>query len=97
MVPQAPELKEVTDNSATISVGGLAEAGSYLLSIYTKTRGESAATETLGFDNAATLPEGWTSTSSQAISMSGYHGEAAPPWCFRPTGCTSRLRLTPGA
>lgn len=96
MVPQAPELKEVTDNSATISVGGLAEAGSYLLSIYTKTRGESAATETLGFDNAATLPEGWTSTSSQAISMSGYHGEAAPALVLSADGMYIQTPSYPG-
>lgn len=78
MKPEAPEVKEVTGTSATLSFGGLEEARSYLLNVYAKSRGENARTDNLGFDDVTQLPEGWEATSSQGISMNGYFGTAAP-------------------
>lgn len=78
MTPAAPEIRDVSASSVTISFGGLEDTSSYLLSVYAKARGEDTRTDNLGFDDVTQLPEGWESTSSQGISMNGYYGEAAP-------------------
>ena len=76
--PDAPEVTDITENSALVRIAGVAGADAYLLSVYTKSRGEASERETLDFSDGAVMPEGWLSSATSTISMNGYYGGAAP-------------------
>lgn len=78
-VPQLVAINDVTGEGFTAEWNPVNDANAYLLSVYTKTPGE---TDSEGTDFTEgiqeSLPDGWLSTSSNSYGMSGYCGAATP-------------------
>lgn len=79
LAPTALPADAVTDNSFTAKWSALSEAKSYSLSVYTKERTKPTDYVVVDFtDGIEAMPEGWTTTSSSTMSMTGYYGTEAP-------------------
>ncbi len=74
--PEAAEASAVTATGFTANWSALPEADSYLLSVYTKRKGEA---DTLVADfNDKALPEGWRTDCKNFLGIAGYYGAALP-------------------
>lgn len=76
LAPVATEASNVKDNSFTANWTGLKDAEEYLVTVYTKTKGDPLY-EVCDFTDGK-LPEGWKSSSNNTYAMQSYCGESAP-------------------
>lgn len=76
----APELldpSDITDTSFTVNWVAMPLATSYQVSVTEMRRSESQSV-TASFGPGVSLPDGWTTNSSESISITGYYGNEAP-------------------
>lgn len=75
--PVALPATEISQSGFTANWEPMAEAESYLIDVYTIEATSSDAVN-VGFSSPLTLPDGWQSTASGTMSVSGYYGQASP-------------------
>ncbi len=74
--PQAADATDVAANAFTANWLALDAADAYLLSVYTKHKGEA---DTLKADfSERSAPEGWHTNCKNYLGIAGYYGEALP-------------------
>ncbi len=77
--PQLVGISDVKSDGFKAEWKPVNDATAYLLSVYTKTPGQTDSEGTDFTDGIQeSLPDGWLSTSSNSYGMSGYCGEAVP-------------------
>lgn len=79
--PVALEATDITHTGFTANWEEMRDAESYLLDVYTLAE-EATEGEVVGFSTPLSLPQGWTTTVSGTMSVSGYFGAAAPSLRF---------------
>lgn len=77
LAPEALEATEVSHEAFTARWNDFAQAGEYLIDVYTK-QAVAPQMETVDFSNGLTLPDGWYTNCTKTASVAGYFGQSAP-------------------
>lgn len=75
--PEGLAATDITSTGFTLSWNEVATATEYFVSICHEGEGAASAV-TIDFADKTNLPQGWTTTATNTMSVGGYYGEAAP-------------------
>lgn len=83
--PEIPVVSATEATSFVLSWTEVPGAERYLIDVWTMV-GADDASVTCGFDDALTLPEGWSTTATSTFRVNGYYGASAPSLVLANTG-----------
>lgn len=75
--PQNLQSSEITASGFTLSWDAMPDATEYFVTVYHEASGD-ASESVVDFSDKTNLPDGWTTTASNTMSVNGYFGNAAP-------------------